>query len=34
MPEFQLISNPEEWKHWVDKKNYPKPSEWNMISPE
>ena len=33
-PEFQLITNPTEWKFFVDKKHFPKPPEWNLISKE
>jgi len=31
--ECQLITNPAEWKFWVQRKGFATPPEWNMISP-
>lgn len=32
-PELTVVSNPSEWKYWVEKKGFARPPEWNMISP-
>ncbi len=30
--EFSVISNPSEWKYWVEKRGFSQPPEWQMIS--
>lgn len=32
--EISLIKNAAEWKFWVEKKGFNKPSEWNIVSEE
>ena len=33
-PELTLITNPAEWKFWVEKKDYDKPCDWDLITNE
>lgn len=32
--EISLVKNPAEWKFWIEKKGFNKPSEWNIVSEE
>ena len=31
-PEFSIVSNPTEWKYWVEKKGFVPPPEWSLIA--
>jgi nephrocystin-4 len=33
-PEVQAVYSPDEWKHWVERKGFTRPAEWNMIVPD